>query len=135
MGCVRKILVAVDFSDDSNAALDFAACLAKDAGAEVLLVHVVEVYTPLVMYPLELPVPLPTGAELQDIAEQGLADALVAMEADGGDIVFLDPRTGEILALASRQAGGTTSRPSTITDPFEPGSTAKLFTAALKFLS
>jgi cell division protein FtsI (penicillin-binding protein 3) len=73
---------------------------------------------------------LTLDAELQDIAEQGLADALVAMEADGGDIVFLDPRSGEILALASRQAGGSTSRPSTITDPFEPGSTAKLFTAA-----
>ena len=81
--------------------------------------------------------PIPGGdvyltldAELQDIAEQGLADALQALDADGGDIVFLDPRSGEILALASRQSGGRFSRPSSITDPFEPGSTAKLFTAA-----
>jgi cell division protein FtsI (penicillin-binding protein 3) len=73
---------------------------------------------------------LTLDAELQEIAEQGLVDALEALEADGGDIVFLDPRTGEILALASRQAGGSSARPSSITDPFEPGSTAKLFTAA-----
>ncbi len=81
--------------------------------------------------------PIPGGdvyltldAELQDIAEQGLGDALEALDADGGDIVFLDPRSGEILALASRQSGGSSSHPSSITDPFEPGSTAKLFTAA-----
>ena len=73
---------------------------------------------------------LTLDAELQDIAEQGLNDALEALQADGGDIVFLDPRSGEILALASRQAGGSSARPSSITDPFEPGSTAKLFTAA-----
>lgn len=73
---------------------------------------------------------LTLDAELQDIAEQGLHDALEALQADGGDIVFLDPRSGEILALASRQAGGSSARPSSITDPFEPGSTAKLFTAA-----
>ena len=73
---------------------------------------------------------LTLDAELQDIAEQGLTDALAALQADGGDIVFLDPRSGEILALASRQAGGSSARPSSMTDPFEPGSTAKLFTAA-----
>ena len=76
---------------------------------------------------------LTLDAELQDIAEQGLAEALAAMHAEGGDVVFLDPRTGEVLALASRQSaasGEAGVRPSTITDPFEPGSTAKLFTAA-----
>lgn len=76
---------------------------------------------------------LTIDAELQDIAERGLEDALDGMKARGGDVVFLDPRTGELLALASRQsdAGGeTAARPSMFTDPFEPGSTAKLFTAA-----
>ncbi|HET7023758.1 MAG TPA: penicillin-binding transpeptidase domain-containing protein [Gemmatimonadales bacterium] len=76
---------------------------------------------------------LTIDAELQDIAEQGLAEALQALHAEGGDVVFLDPRTGEVLALASRQSaasGDAGVRPSTITDPFEPGSTAKLFTAA-----
>ncbi len=73
---------------------------------------------------------LTLDAELQEIAEQALVDALEALHADGGDVVFLDPRSGEVLALASRQSGGSSLRPSTVTDPFEPGSTAKLFTAA-----
>jgi cell division protein FtsI (penicillin-binding protein 3) len=76
---------------------------------------------------------LTLDAELQEIAERGLDDALEEMKADGGDVVFLDPTNGELLALASRQARGSGSasvRASTFTDPFEPGSTAKLFTAA-----
>lgn len=74
---------------------------------------------------------LTLDAELQEIAERGLADALAETRSRGGDVVFLDPRTGELLALASRQAsGGGPPRASTFTDPFEPGSTAKLFTAA-----
>jgi cell division protein FtsI (penicillin-binding protein 3) len=74
---------------------------------------------------------LTLDAELQEIAERGLADALDTMQAEGGDVVFLDPKTGELLALASRQVRpGAVPRASTFTDPFEPGSTAKLFTAA-----
>jgi cell division protein FtsI (penicillin-binding protein 3) len=76
---------------------------------------------------------LTIDAELQEIAEHGLDEALVAMKAEGGDVVFLDPNNGELLALASRQASRSRSgstRASTFTDPFEPGSTAKLFTAA-----
>ena len=76
---------------------------------------------------------LTIDAELQEIAERGLDDAISTMRADGGDVVFLDPANGELLALASRQPGRSglnSSRASTFTDPFEPGSTAKLFTAA-----
>ncbi len=74
---------------------------------------------------------LTLDAELQEIAERGLDDAMTEMKADGGDVVFLDPLNGELLALASRQGWGPVgSRASTFTDPFEPGSTAKLFTAA-----
>ena len=74
---------------------------------------------------------LTLDAELQEIAEHGLDDAMTEMKAEGGDVVFLDPLNGELLALASRQGWGPVgSRASTFTDPFEPGSTAKLFTAA-----
>jgi cell division protein FtsI (penicillin-binding protein 3) len=76
---------------------------------------------------------LTIDAELQEIAERGLEEALSAMKAAGGDVVFLDPNNGELLALASRQTGVAATgipRASTFTDPFEPGSTAKLFTAA-----
>jgi cell division protein FtsI (penicillin-binding protein 3) len=76
---------------------------------------------------------LTIDAELQEIAERGLEEALRAMKAAGGDVVFLDPINGQLLALASHQSGirgAAFPRASTFTDPFEPGSTAKLFTAA-----
>jgi cell division protein FtsI (penicillin-binding protein 3) len=76
---------------------------------------------------------LTLDAELQEIAEHGLEDAVTSLKAAGGDVVFLDPRTGELLALASRTLVGSDlvgNRPTFFTDPFEPGSTAKLFTAA-----
>ena len=75
---------------------------------------------------------LTIDAELQEIAERAMDDAMTDYEASGGDVVVLDPATGELLALASRQTvEGTvvSSKPSFFTDPFQPGSTAKLFTA------
>ncbi len=75
---------------------------------------------------------LTLDAELQEIAERALDEAMSRFEADGGDIVILDPHNGELLALASRKdLDGTivSNRPTFFTDPFEPGSTAKLFTA------
>lgn len=76
-----------------------------------------------------LDVILTLDAELQSIAESGLDGAIQEMDADGGDVVFLDPRSGELLAVASRAADGAPTA-SVFTVAFEPGSTAKLFTAA-----
>ena len=72
---------------------------------------------------------LTLDAELQEIAERALDDALERLEADGGDIVILDPASGEVLAVASRRRDGA-PRPSAFTDTFEPGSLAKIFAAA-----
>ena len=75
---------------------------------------------------------LTLDAELQEIAERALDDAMSEYLATGGDIVVLDPRSGELLALASRKTIAdrqVANKPSFFTDPFEPGSTAKLFTA------
>jgi len=70
---------------------------------------------------------LTIDAELEEIAERALATAVVTTEASGGDVVILQPATGEILALASirgkTEVGG-------LGDAFEPGSTAKVFAAA-----
>ena len=79
---------------------------------------------------------LTLDAELQEIAERSLDEAMDKYDALGGDIVLMDPHTGEILAAASRRlVGGRGSRrvgnrPTFFTDPFQPGSTAKIFTAA-----
>ncbi len=72
---------------------------------------------------------LTLDTELQEIAQRALDDAIDNMEADGGDVVMLDPRTGEVLAVASRRADGS-MRPSAFTETFEPGSLAKIFAAA-----
>ena len=72
---------------------------------------------------------LTIDADLQDIVERALTDAIQGYSAAGGDVVVLNPRTGEVLALASRLADGSVSA-SAFTSPFEPGSTAKLFAAA-----
>jgi cell division protein FtsI (penicillin-binding protein 3) len=72
---------------------------------------------------------LTIDARLQEIAESALDRAIEAMRAKGGNAIFLDPATGELLAVASR-VEGERSAASAFTAPFEPGSTAKLFTAA-----
>ena len=72
---------------------------------------------------------LTLDAELQEIAQRALDDAIDNMQADGGDVVMLDPQSGEVLAVASRRADGT-MRPSAFTETFEPGSLAKIFAAA-----
>jgi cell division protein FtsI (penicillin-binding protein 3) len=73
---------------------------------------------------------LTINGTLQDIAERTLADAVTQMGADGGDIVILDPRTGEILAIAGNRKGAVSASVTAITDPFEPGSTLKPMIAA-----
>lgn len=72
---------------------------------------------------------LTLDAELQEIAQRALDEALQKMDAVGGDVVMLDPATGEVLAVATRHHDGTT-RPSAFTETFEPGSVAKIVAAA-----
>jgi cell division protein FtsI (penicillin-binding protein 3) len=75
-------------------------------------------------------VTLTLDAELQGIAENALIQALKEFKAEAGDVVFLDHRTGELLALASRSQSGAATTASVFTSAFQPGSTAKPFTAA-----
>ncbi|MEY4609408.1 MAG: hypothetical protein RL625_1625 [Gemmatimonadota bacterium] len=67
---------------------------------------------------------------LQDIAERVLTDAIAERNARGGDVLLLDPHTGEIRALASRRARADASGATALTEPYEPGSTVKPFIAA-----
>ncbi len=73
---------------------------------------------------------LTINADLQEIAERALADAVARMGAEGGDIVVLDPHTGAIRAMASRRLDPKQTAATVITEPFEPGSTVKPFMAA-----
>jgi cell division protein FtsI (penicillin-binding protein 3) len=72
---------------------------------------------------------LTINQDLQEIAENALMDAISKMGATSGDIVILDPHSGEIRAMASRR-GDSTVTAAALTEPFEPGSTLKPFIAA-----
>lgn len=75
-------------------------------------------------------VTLTINHELQEIAERTLSDEVARMEAEGGDIVILDPRTGDVLAMAGERNGRFAPSATPITEPFEPGSTLKPLIAA-----
>lgn len=74
---------------------------------------------------------------LQLIAEQALGKAVAQARAASGVLVAMDPRTGEVLALAQAPGfnpnlprKGGLLRNKAVLDTFEPGSTFKIFTVA-----
>lgn len=79
---------------------------------------------------------------IQRLAERELDAAVKEHHATGGTIIVVQPRTGEILALANRPDASLTNpdlssesalgllRNRAITDSYEPGSTFKLVTTA-----
>lgn len=79
-------------------------------------------------------VELTIDSTLQSLAERELQDRIAAVDADGGSVVILDPRTGEVLAMANApvfdpnhagSAPAANRRNRAVTDTFEPGSTMK----------
>lgn len=75
-------------------------------------------------------VTLTINRNLQDITERAIRDAVDSLGASGGDIVVLDPHTGDILAMASSRVDPRATANTAITEPYEPGSTLKPFFAA-----
>jgi cell division protein FtsI (penicillin-binding protein 3) len=82
---------------------------------------------------------LTIDATLQSIAEAELVAQVEATGAVGGTVVMLDPRTGDILAMANApsydpnevaKSTGDQRRNRSVTDLFEPGSTLKPFVIA-----
>lgn len=74
-------------------------------------------------------VTLTISSVMQDICDRALADAEARLGTSGGDIVVLEPETGEIRCLASRRRTGLATGSLALTEPFEPGSTLKPFVA------
>ncbi len=76
---------------------------------------------------------------IQFAAERELALAARTYEAAGGSVVVVEPKTGEILAMASwpgynpndyTESDPEQRRNRSVSDRFEPGSTMKIFTVA-----
>jgi cell division protein FtsI (penicillin-binding protein 3) len=77
--------------------------------------------------------------EYQAIAEEELRKGVERNKASSGLVIMLDPRTGEILAMANYPGGMPSNLPTVdpavfknrvITDMFEPGSVFKIVTAS-----
>lgn len=84
--------------------------------------------------PLQEPIPgadvvLTIDGELQEIAATALRSAIASTHAAGGDLLLVDPATGDLLAVVSRRGAGRPS-PAAFTEPYEPGSTLKPFFVA-----
>jgi len=76
---------------------------------------------------------------IQFIAERALAGAVEQYRATAGSVLVMDPRTGDILAMASaprfdpnryRDSPASSWRNRPVQDLYEPGSTFKIITAA-----
>lgn len=67
---------------------------------------------------------------LQEIADGALRQAVRSTGATGGDLLIVDPKTGEVLAAVSQRSGAASGTLSALTEPFEPGSTLKPFVVA-----
>ena len=77
--------------------------------------------------------------DLQALAERTLAQRIKTAKAEGGDVVVLDPKTGNILAMATSptfdpnvpyKTDDHAKRNTAVADSFEPGSTGKILTMA-----
>jgi len=82
---------------------------------------------------------LTIDSNIQSLAYAALTDGIRKQRAKGGSVVVMDPRNGDILAMASwpgfnpnnfSQYSARQWRNRAITDMFEPGSTIKPFTVA-----
>ncbi len=99
---------------------------------------------PLAEYPREEPsnghsLVLTLHASYQAIAEQELEKGIQSTQARAGCVILMDPKTGEILALANEprcdlndpgRVPPEKRRNRAVTDIFEPGSTFKIVAAA-----
>ena len=69
-------------------------------------------------------------ASLQEYSQDVLDEEVRSVDAEGGIVVVMDPRTGALLALASRVSGRWAGPTPGVSLVYEPGSIFKLVTAS-----
>ena len=111
---------------------DGYARMLKDAGHRPLSMNAEDYLPPQHGQHLTLTI----DANIQMIAEQELGAACAEFKARRGEVVVMDPKTGDVLALANwptfspqnfSDASPEVRRDSTLVMPYEPGSTIKPF--------
>ena len=105
----------------------------RDAKQRELISKELEMVEPVDGYNVHLAI----DEVIQSLTENALSDTCKKFNALGGSIIVMDPKTGDILAMAvsplydlnnSRNSGPEMRRNRAITDLFEPGSVFKTFT-------
>ena len=106
MTTMRRILVAIDFSEYSQRALDEAVVFAKKFGAELHLIHCYHVYPEeSVGFPYNVSVPANYEREIRKAATAHLAGWLEKVTAQGiraEQHVAMDRPSHGIVALAEK---------------------------------
>jgi cell division protein FtsI (penicillin-binding protein 3) len=124
--------------------LEFDSLLAGRDGYEIMQRDGIGRKVPSVDYPKVDPISgctirLTLDMNIQQIVDDELAAGVEEAKAHAGSAVFMDPATGEILAIANYPRFDPSeytkysledSKDGAITDAFEPGSTFKIVTAA-----
>lgn len=110
----------------------FDAILAGAAGEEVSARDGYGREIPGETWTVRPPVPggsvtLTLDLDVQEIAAEALQSQIEHTNAAGGDLLVVDPRTGEILAMVSLRSDGQPGL-SVVNTPYEPGSTFKPIT-------
>ncbi len=134
----------VDGKGASGVELEFDSLLAGTNGFEIMQRDGLGRKMPSVDYPKVNPIAgcniqLTLDMNIEQIVEQELAAGVQRTGAAAGTAVFMDPTTGEVLAMANYPSFNPAeydaysyadSRNRAITDVFEPGSTFKIVTAS-----
>jgi len=102
----KRILVATDFSEQAERALEAALALAKNTKAEVHLIHALEVALPL-FEPYAVVLPADWVGEARRLAQQKLEKALATVKARGlsGTIHLGDVPAAHAIADRARTLG------------------------------
>ncbi|HUI29073.1 MAG TPA: penicillin-binding transpeptidase domain-containing protein [Candidatus Acidoferrales bacterium] len=134
----------VDGKGASGIELEFDSILVGKDGYEIMQRDGIGRKMPSVDYPKIDPVPgcnlqLTIDMNIQQIVDEELAAGVESAKGSAGTAIFMNPNTGEILAVANypkfdpsdyTRYSFDDSRDRAITDVFEPGSTFKVVTAA-----
>jgi len=105
----------------------------RDAKQRELISKEVEMVPPIDGYNIHLTI----DEVIQSLTEKELADTCKKFNAEGGSVIVLDPKTGDMLAMAtypaydlnnSKKSDLNIRRNRAITDIFEPGSVFKVIT-------
>ena len=105
---LRSILLPTDFSECAGYALSYATSLARQAGAKIICVHVIEPVVPTVGYTgMAEPLPIADISEqLEDSAERELPKIAGCEECAGlevEDVIVHGDAASEIVRVASER--------------------------------